>query len=51
MQDEREDGEVAFVRGVMTKLSLQGRQISTLPQKRFTEAFTIETSLEDPGSP
>src|SRR5581483_3469515 len=29
MQDEREDGEAIFVRGIMTKLSLQGRQIVT----------------------
>jgi hypothetical protein len=49
VQDEREDGEALFVRGIMTKLSLQGRQIVTLPQRRFTDAFTIETHLEDPG--
>jgi hypothetical protein len=46
-QDEREDGDVVFVDGVMTKLALQGRQ--TTIHKTFTELAAVdeETTLQD----
>lgn len=47
-QDEREDGDVVFVDGVMTKFALQGRQ--TTIHKTFTEFVAVdeETTLQDP---
>lgn len=50
--DQREDGEAVFVHGVLTKLSLQGRQTMITPQGRFSRmnyAVATETSLEDIG--
>ncbi len=51
VRDRREDGAAVFVHGVMTELSLQGRETITYPESRITNAVTIETRLEDPGSP
>jgi hypothetical protein len=50
-QDQREDGEAVFVRGVLTKISLQGRQTTITPQRRISSAVSTETSLEGAGSP
>ncbi len=50
-RDQREDGEAVFVHGVMTVLSLQGRQTTTYPESRVTNAVAIETRLDGPGSP
>lgn len=51
-QDQREDGEAVFVHGIMTRLSLAGRETSTYPdRRRITNAVAIETRLEDAGSP
>ena len=49
--DRREDGQAVFVQGIMTQLSLQGRETTTSPQLRITNAVAIETRLEGPGSP
>lgn len=51
-QDQREDGEALFVHGIMTRLSLAGRETTTYPdRRRITNAVAIETRLEDVGSP
>lgn len=50
-QEQVEDGEAVFVQGVMTKLSLQGRETTIYPERRVTEAVAMETRLEDTGSP
>jgi len=50
-RDQREDGQAVFVRGVMTALSLQGRETTTYPESRITDAIAVETRLEQPGSP
>ncbi len=51
VRDQREYGAAIFVHGVMTELSLQGRETTTYPESRITNAVAIETRLEDPGSP
>lgn len=48
---QREAGEAVFVHGVMTLLSLRGRETTTYPESRITNAVAIETRLEAPGSP
>lgn len=48
-RDQREDGEIVFVHGIMTKLSLQGRETTTYPQHgRYSNSLAVETSLQDP---
>jgi|GEM_PF-5686819 len=49
-REQREDGVVVFAHGVMTKLSLRGREVTTYAgERRFTHALAVETSLQDPS--
>lgn len=50
-EEQSEAGEAVFVQGVMTKLSMQGRETTVYPERRITESVAIETRLEGSGSP